>query len=161
MASKKRYDVDESEEIARVLFSPSMIDGDDRISRNAFFLERLPSGDWDEYLSVWRTLYKIPTRENASFINPRTSRDKLFGYGTLTVKGVHSSYEDLKVSAKVYRTKSNPKEFHVGIFYTLDEVPIKGECHDADFIELTMNLANQAILTKFPPLDSDTIQEAI
>lgn len=161
MASAERYDVDDSEEIARILFTPSMIDGGDRISRNAFFLERLPSGKWESYLSVWRTLYKRPSRENASFIKPRKPADKLFGYGTLSVGFVHSSDKGLDASAKVYRTKSNPEEHHIGIFYTLNDLPIKGSCDDLDFLELTTILATEAILHKFPPIDPDVIKEAI
>lgn len=38
------YDVDESEEVARILFSPTMVQ-EGRISRNAFFLEQLRSGN--------------------------------------------------------------------------------------------------------------------
>lgn len=147
----KRYDVDESEEIARILFSPSMMEGD-RISRNAYFLECLPSGKWESYLSVWRTRYKVPSRENATFIRPRKPADRLCGYGTIHVGNVNFSGEGLDASAKVYRTNPNPQEFHVGIFYTLKDMPIKGECDDLDFLELTMILADRTELFRFPPI---------
>ena len=160
MASK-RYDVDENEEIARILFEPSMIEDDDRISRNAFFLERLPSGKWEKYLSVWRTRYKVPTRENAKDIKPRKPLDKLFGYGTLNVGFVHFACIDLSVTAKVWRTKPNEEEHHVGIFYTLKEEPIIGESDNPDFIELTMILADEAVLFKFPPADTNVIKDII
>lgn len=160
MASK-RYSVDDSEEIARILFEPSMIEGDDRISRNAFFLERLESGDWEDYLSVWRTLYREPTRENAKHIKPRKQLDKLYGYGTLNVKTVHSAGDGLRAEAKVYRTNKNPKAYHVGIYYTLNQIPVKGECDDIDFLELTMTLANEAVFFKFPPIEPDPTGEAI
>lgn len=156
MASEM-FVVDDSEEIARVIFEPSMVDGEDRISRNAFFLERLQSGDWESYLSVWRTLYRVPTWENTEKINARTPGDKRYGYGTLNVGVVHSSCENLEAKAKVWREKKNPKAHHVGIYYYLKGEPIKGFCDDLDFLELTMTLAAEAVLFKFPPIQGDVI----
>ncbi len=145
----ERYRVDEAEEIARILFEPSMLEGADRISRNAFFLERLKSGNWEDYLSVWRTLYRVPTRENAGRIKPRKPLDRLYGYATLDVGTVQSAGEGLQVDAQVYRTDRDPKAYHVGIYYTLNDEPVKGECDDVDFMELTMILANEAKFFKF------------
>lgn len=152
------YEVDEIEEIARILFEPSMVERDDRISHNAFFLERMNSGDWEKYLSVWRTLYRVPTRDNAKTIKARRPGDKLYGYGTLSVRVVHSAGIGLDAEARVYRESKNPKAYHVGIFYTLDQKPIKGECDDPDFLELTMNLAAETFFHKFPPIVLDVLR---
>lgn len=152
------YDVDESEEVARILFSPSMVCGE-RISRNAFFLERLKSGVWEKYLSVWRTLYKIPTRENVTF-SPRIAGDEVYGYATLIVGTIHSQ-NILDCMARVRRNVKNEKHYHVGVYYELSSQPVVGECDDPSFMALTMALANKAILVPFPPLGNNACEKNV
>jgi hypothetical protein len=144
--SRKRYAVDESEEVARILFSPSMV-VEDRISRNAFFLERLKSGAWEDYLSVWRTLYKMPSKNNVA-IPPRTEGDSVYGFASLTVATIHAQ-DCLNCSARVYRMSKEERHFHVGVFYELLGNPIVGKCDAPAFMALTMALANEAKLNKF------------
>lgn len=146
------YDVDETEEVARILFSPSMV-SEGRISRSAFFLERLDSGDWEDYLSVWRTLYKIPSRDNVKF-PPRKTGDDLYGYASLKVSTIHAQ-NILGCKAIVRRMSKNERHYHVGIFYQLFEKPIIGKCDSPHFMALTMALANNAVLSVFPPKDKD------
>lgn len=143
------YDIDESEEVARILFSPTMVQ-EGRISRNAFFLEQLHNGRWETYLSVWRTLHKIPTRENVTF-PPRTPGDEVFGYATLNVGTIHSQ-DRMNCTARVKRNVPKEDHYHVGIYYELAQQPIVGQCDAVSFIALTMALANHAILVPFPPL---------
>lgn len=145
---RKLYDVAETEEVARILFSPSMVN-EGRISRNAFFLEFLKSGEWEDYLSVWRTLYRIPTRENVNF-PPRTLGDKVYGYAALTVSTIHAQ-DVLDCTARVKRMTKKKNHYHVGIFYELSAKPIVGKCDSSSFMALTMALANKSTLNIFPP----------
>lgn len=150
----KLVNIDEAEEVARIIFSPSMVEGD-RVSRNAFLLCVLKSGQKEDYLSVWRTKHRTPTRENVNF-SPRNADDEVFGYATLYVEAIHN-LEILGCKACV-KGKSicingefKPCEHHhVGVYYTLSTDPIIGECDDPAFMAFTMELANQAITHKFP-----------
>ncbi len=146
MASKL-YDVDESEEVARVLFSPTMVN-EGRVSRNAFFLEKLKSGKWEPYLSVWRTKFLTPTKENVTF-PPRNPGDELYGYATIDVETIHNQ-DILDCSARVKRNSKDCNHYHVGVYYTLNSTPIVGECDDPGFMALTKALANNATLHVFP-----------
>lgn len=140
------YDVNESEEVARILFSPTMV-SEGRISRNAFFLEKLKSGKWEPYLSVWRTKFRVPSEDNVKF-PPRTPGDELYGYATLTVATIHA--QDLTdCKARVKRNVKDCNYYHVGVYYTLNDMPIVGECDEPEFMALTKALANNATLHMF------------
>lgn len=156
--ARKLYDVDESEEVARILFSPSMVN-EERISRNAFFLELLNSGEWEDYLSVWRTLYRVPTRKNVNF-PPRTLGDEVYGYATLKVGTIHAQ-DVLDCTARVKRMTKKEDHYHVGIFYELSARPIVGKCDSPSFMALTMALANKSALNIFPPEENSTINTAV
>jgi hypothetical protein len=147
--ARQLYEVPESEEVARILFSPSMV-SEGRISRNAFFLERLSSGRWEDYLSVWRTLYKLPSRENVTF-PPRKAGDEAYGYATLTVATIHAQ-DIFDCTARVKNLVKDATHYHVGIFYQLSAKPVVGQCDDPAFMALTMALANRATLHIFPPI---------
>lgn len=146
----KLYDVDDTEEVARVLFSPTMAN-EGRISRNAFFLEKLKSGKWESYLSVWRTKFRIPSKENVTF-PPRNPDDELYGYATIMVETIHNQ----DILGCIARVKGNSKDcnhYHVGIYYTLNAEPVVGECDDPGFMALTKALANNATLHIFRKLE--------
>ena len=55
----------EEEDVARIIFSPSMI-MNGNVSPSAFFMDELPRGP-ERYVSVWRAFYRTPTMENVTF----------------------------------------------------------------------------------------------
>ncbi len=149
--SKELFDVDEAEDVARILFAPSMVKGD-RVTASAFALTILASGDEEEYLSVWRTKYRIPTRENVSF-KPRKEGDSLFGYAKLSVSTIHKQ-DIANCKARVKRQSPKPSAYHVGVFYTLDSKQIVGVQMPKELILLLSRLSVNATTHPFPPIDA-------
>lgn len=131
--------VGDDEEIARLIYTPSMIE-DDCVSFGAFILGRLKSGKDEEYLSVWRTKYRLPTKKKAKKVKPRQPGDVLYGYASLTVGDVHGIENDSCV-AMVLNKDKDTEQYHVGIYYTLNGIPLNGASEDPDFLMLAMDLA--------------------
>lgn len=144
------YEVDASEDVARVIFSPSMVI-DDRVASTAFELTVLQSGKEEDYLSVWRTLYRVPTRDNTKKLRARKPEDKVFGYAKLGVRTVHSQDFD-DCTARVKRKSKDEKAYHVGIYYTVGTTQIKGEHKPMKLLLLLSKLACHAYTYPFPPM---------
>jgi hypothetical protein len=137
--------IDESEDIARIIFSPSMIE-DGKVSASAFFMDDLMSGP-EEYVSVWRLKYRVPSMDNVKF-SPRHDGDKLVGYATLNVSACHKTdYIECKAHIKPHPSKRNSA--HAGIHYTKGACRIIGKCQNPDFLMLTTILANICTLNLF------------
>lgn len=155
---KRLFDVDESEDVARIIFAPSMVK-DDRVTINAFALTILPSGDEEEYLSVWRTKYRIPSRENVNF-KPRTEGDNLYGYAKLSVSTIHQQ-DIANCKARVKRQSVKQDAYHVGIYYTLNSELIIGKYMPKELLLLLGRISKNATTHPFPPLNTTVNNEAI
>lgn len=140
-SSSNLVQVDDDEHVARIIFSPSMVaDGD--LTFAAFCLVRLESGTSEDYLSVWRTKLKTPTKDNVTF-KPRKTGDSLYGYADLHVKRCHAiNHEGY---SGLVRVKSK-NHFHAGIYYTKGESTVVGECYDPDFMIFASLLAAESQL---------------
>lgn len=155
---KELFDVDEAEDVARILFTPSMVKGD-RVTAGAFALTILASGDEEEYLSVWRTKFRIPTRDNVKF-KPREKEDSLFGYAQLSVSTIHK--QDV-ANCKAIVKRDSPKEnaYHVGVYYTLNEIQIVGKHMPKELLLLLSRISKNATTHPFPPIDVSEIKSTI
>lgn len=152
------YDVDETEEVARILFAPSMVK-EGRVTAMAFALTILASGKDEEYLSVWRKKIRIPNRENVTF-PPREKGDSLYGYALLTVSVIHKQ-DIANCAARVKRKSRNKNTHHVGIYYTLNSKQIVGKHMPPGLLLLLSRISKIATPYPFPPIDPDVIKEAI
>lgn len=132
----------DSERIARIVSSPSMvIDG--RLSPTAFNLRTLPSGP-ETYVSVWRLEYIIPDRENSAKIH-LPEGDELFGYASIKAGECRSiSFAGISLDVKSYPNKGNP--YHAGICFSKGDARIKGNCQEPGFIGVKKILANRCEL---------------
>lgn len=155
---KKLFDVDETEEVARILFAPSMVKGD-RVTAGAFALTILASGDEEEYLSVWRTKFRIPTRDNVKF-KPREKGDSLFGYAQLLVSTIHKQ-DIANCQARVKRDSPNQNAYHVGVYYTLNSKLIVGKHMPKELLLLLGRISKNATTHKFPSITTNLTPSAI
>lgn len=136
--------ISDDEHIARVVFSPSMVE-DGEVSPSAFFLRNLRTPE--DYVSVFRHDYIEPTLENVSMIHPPKD-NSIYGYALLEVSFCRRvSHKDIVLSILSHPSKNNP--FHAGIHFSKADVAIKGACTDPDFIIVAGILANQSELHPF------------
>ena len=136
--------VSDQEEIARVLFSPFMVDKD-KVSPTAFSLRNLKKPE--TYVSVFRNDYIDLTREKVSYISAPEG-NKLYGYALINVGECRNvSFKDITTDVVSYPSKANP--YHAGIHYNKGDVGIKGACIDPDFLIITRLLANKSRLISF------------
>lgn len=78
------------EQLARIIFSPSMVLGE-VVAPSAFNLVRLKSGTDEDYVSVNRMDYWEPSYENCRKYRPRIEGDRIAGYAKLTAGDVRQS----------------------------------------------------------------------
>ena len=137
-------EIDDIENIARVLYSPLLVE-DGVVSASAFHLRNLKRPE--EYVSVFRHDYVIPTLKNTSFI--RVPEDnEMYGYALLNVgkcRGI--SFKEIKTEVLPHPNEKNPS--HAGIHYNKGNETIKGICIDPDFMIITQMLANNSVLYPF------------
>lgn len=129
------------ESIARIVFSPKMVE-DDELSPSAFFLRNLRPPE--DYVSVFRYNYVIPTIETVSMIHP-PKNNTIYGYALINV-GVcrNITYKDIMIDVLSHPTHNNP--YHAGIHYSKSGCGIKGACTDPDFLIVASMLANNSEL---------------
>ena len=136
--------INDEENIARVVFSPMMVE-DDEISPSAFFLRdlKLP----EDYVSVFRHNYIIPTPENMSMIHP-PKNNTIYGYALINV-GIcrNITYKGIMINVLSHPNQRNP--YHAGIHYSKLGCAIKGACADPDFIIVAGMLAKNSELASF------------
>lgn len=135
----------ETEELARIIFSPSMVE-DGQVSPSAFFMENLRNGP-ETYISVWRSCYITPSPENIT-IKPRQKGDSLVGYAVISVSDCcNICYEDYEMYVKPYPSNRNPA--HAGIHVNKGTEMIKGNCLDPSYLILAMMIAQKCSFVKF------------
>lgn len=83
--------VADHEQLARIIFSPSMVLGE-VVAPSAFNLVRLKSGTDEDYVSVNRMDYWEPSYENCRKYRPRIEGDRIAGYAKLTAGDVRRSH---------------------------------------------------------------------
>ena len=115
--------IDNSEKIARAIFSPAMIDDEGRISKAAFSLRHNES-----YISVARMSIEGWLNDIKSI--PVNSSRQLEGYGILIVGDVRTleiNFFDKKVSFLVDDKSSSSNKSHAGIIIVYNEMLLKGD----------------------------------
>lgn len=138
-------DIAAEEEVARIIFSPSMI-MDGKVAPSAFFMDELKSGP-ESYVSVWRSNYRIPSPENI-FFKARKQDDKLAGYATIGVSKCHAiSYENYNTQIKPHPSNANPA--HAGIHFNKGRNAIKGQCYEPGYLMLATMIAGNCSLVTF------------
>lgn len=137
-------DIDDKEEIARVIFSPFMVEDGD-VSPSAFNLRNLTPPE--EYVSVFRHNYFVPTVENIQRITPPKD-NIIYGYARLIV-GIcrHISYKDILINVLSHSSHRSP--YHAGIHFSKSGIDVKGKCEDPDFLIVRRMLANNSELIAF------------
>lgn len=136
--------IGDEEKVARVVFSPSMVE-DGELSPSAFFLRNLRTPE--DYVSVFRYNYMKPTLQNVSMIHPPKD-NSIYGYALLKVSFCRQvSYKDIVLEVLSHPTKNNP--VHAGIHFSKAGAVIKGACADPDFIIVAGMLANESSLCSF------------
>lgn len=136
--------ITDEENIARVILSPMKVE-DDEVSPSAFFLRDLKPPE--DFVSVFRHNYIIPTPENVSMIRVPEG-NILYGYALINV-GIcrNITYKDIMIDVLSHPSQRNP--YHAGIHYSKSGNAIKGSCADPDFIIVAGMLANNSELTSF------------
>lgn len=138
--------VEDGEQIARIIFSPSMIDGDE-IAPSAFNLETLKSGTSESYVSVDRMTYRKPLRQYFPFA-PRHIGDSMSGYAWMLAREARSaSLEGISIDVTPHPSHNNP--YHAGISYEQNGKLIKGEYESAVFLAVTSRLAKVSRFVEF------------
>ena len=133
------------ENIARIIFSPSMIENN-QVAPSAFFMDNLQSGP-EGYISVWRSNYQTPSPENISF-GSRVKGDSLAGYASMTVELCQSTrFENYETFVRPHKSKKNP--VHAGIHINRGSEVIKGHCYEPEYLMLATLLAKNCTLTIF------------
>lgn len=115
---RKFTEIDDKEQVARILFSPSHI-YEGRVSPKAFKLEMLKSGA-EDYISVLR--YDAERLDEVSAIfRPRTENDTRYGYTFLNVHEVRELDSEIKNRRVSLLPKPSKRLlFHAGIFLAID-----------------------------------------
>ena len=135
----------EDEEVARIIFSPSMIEGD-KVAPSAFFMDNLRNRQ-ETYISVWRCSSRMPSIENVTF-RPRRDGDTLAGYAKINVSECHTiRFEDYHAHVMPHPSKGNPA--HAGIHVGRGTEPIKGQCYDPGYLMFATMIAGKCTLVLF------------
>ena len=138
-------DIADEEDVARIIFSPSMVING-KVAPSAFFMDNLHSGP-ESYISVWRSSYKVPTKENITF-KARKKGDNLAGYATIGVAECHAiNFEDYNTKIKPHPNISNPA--HAGIHINKGVNAVKGQCYDPSYLMLATIIAGKCVLVTF------------
>ena len=97
--------ITDEENIARVILSPMMVE-DDEVSPSAFFLRDLKPPE--DFVSVFRHNYIIPTPENVSMIRVPEG-NILYGYALINV-GIcrNITYKDIMIDVLSHPSQRNP-----------------------------------------------------
>lgn len=130
--------IEDSEILARVIFSPSMLAGED-IAPSAFNMARLPGGD-ETYVSVHRLSFKELTFDSVKRIRPRVAGDSISGYAKLKA-GDARNVRSATISIELKPRPSKSNLYHAGIYYTQEAELIKGACMTPEFLQVTTMLA--------------------
>lgn len=138
--------VDDSEQLARVIFSPSMESGG--IVNYAAYTLTLAD---EQGVSMWRLIEDAPTRETTRHMHPRVEGDEITGYGEISATdckaAVTSSFTlDIHVGKKANRRK------HAELRLSYQEAPVTGDADYPGLMRIRTNWANHTEYHPFPPM---------
>lgn len=139
--------IGDKEDVARILFSPSHIDNG-KVGSTAFALQHLRSGAEDD-ISVIRLLkVDVDNLEKiVSFMKPRTEGDSLYGYCTLSVRGIRDianilKQDDIDGYLEVKDTCTRNNKFHTSIYIYLNGQRVDADCVEPEVFYIQSLLAN-------------------
>ena len=113
--------VEDVEQVARAIFSPSFLDLDGQIGLQAFYMEIMQSGDAEADISVFRLGQCEDISAAIKHLHPRKPGDSICGYGEMNVgeiKRIQVPLVDAKVDVVASPSKRNPA--HAGIVIEMD-----------------------------------------
>lgn len=138
--------VEDDEKVARILFSPSMVE-DGEIAPSAYNLEILKSGTRESYVSVDRITYRTPKKQYYNIV-PRHVGDYMSGYAWTFAYEIRSaSLGDIEIYLNPYPSRNNP--FHAGISYNEKGKLIRGKNESPLFLAVTSKLAKLSRYVEF------------
>lgn len=118
---------------------------DNEISPSAFFLRDLKPPE--DYVSVFRHNYMVPTPENISMIHP-PKKNTIYGYALINAETCRRiTFKDIMIDVLSHPGRRNP--YHAGIHYSKAGNAIKGACTEPDFLIVARMLANSSVLISF------------
>jgi hypothetical protein len=155
--------VEDAEQVARAIFSPSFLDPDGHIGPQAFYMEILPSGDAETDISVFRLGQCEDISEVVRNMNARKPGDKVCGYGEMNVgeiKHVQISLPDSKINVLASPSKRNSA--HASIVIEMDGASItacnfyepNGQPLEAINVNLMYIMTQLAEISELVPLDT-------
>lgn len=131
----EKIPVTNEENVARIIFSPSYLDGD-KVSPTAFRWEYLPSGSAENYISVLREDKKYDFEKESRTFKNRKEGDTRWGYALLNVGDIRNLNQDIEgmdMAINVLPQPSPKMMNHAGIFVHLRDslvtaaTPLTGE----------------------------------
>lgn len=115
-------EVENTEHVLRAIFEPSFLEDDGSLSPSAFYMQILPRGKKENYISVFRKEYGEHLGISFPTLRPRVPGDTLCGYAELLTKDVRDiSIASIQVDVKKYPTKHNPAHAGINIVINHDE----------------------------------------
>lgn len=131
----EKIPVTNEENVARIIFSPSYLDGE-KVSPTAFRWEYLHSGSAEDYISVLREDKRYNFEEESRTFKNRTEGDTRWGYALLNVGDIRNLNQDIEgmdMAIDVLPQPSQKRMNHAGIFVHLHDnlvtaaTPLTGE----------------------------------
>lgn len=134
--------VDDVETIARILFSPYMVE-DGEILPTAYSLREQIN---ESYVSVIRSIYCKIKDNDYSFLR-MPANNTIAGYAEVAAGACRTAgIDNFTVDVAAHSKENNP--FHAGIHYCDGGAAVRGKCLSPYYLPVRQNLAN--ISTYFP-----------
>lgn len=130
--------ISKEEILARYLARCLYVNG--RVMPGAFHLRVFRDGTREEYVSVDRASYRLPTRD---YLPASLKKKGAAGYASLRA-GEVAAMESHGVGIEIKAEASEANPYHAGIFYRdiQEGTLIIGESADAGYLELSVALAD-------------------
>ena len=144
--------IDNSEDVARVLFYPSFFNGNESplysngvLSPTAFKLQILKSGTPESSISVLRTIIESFTHDIAK-LSPRVSNDYKCGYALLNVGKVRNIQipSTHNIEIEILSTASKRLHSHAEILFRIDGQVVTATDEPIEIIRFRKKLARLA-----------------
>lgn len=120
--------VEDAEQVARAMFSPSFFTEEGEIGPQAFYMEILKRGEAEAYISLFRLGLCDDIKTAIKRIPPRKPGDEIRGYGELNVGEIRRIQiplmeldEEVKALIDVIPTPSKNNPAHAGIIIKMND----------------------------------------